>query len=532
MSSITPPNQSRPAGSLRANFIANLCGRGWVIVANLVFLPVYVQFLGVEAYGLVGAYTTLLAVLAVAGLGLNATLSRETARLSSRPEDGQDLVDTVRTIEIAYCIPVTIVATVLLACAAPLAVDWFREASFSELTVIRAVRLMALAVGCQFVINLYEGGLMGLEQQVLMNGVRFLMGLVQSVGSVLLLWLVSPTIEMFFVWQVVTTGIYALLLRSLVWNNLPTAQRRPRFRMSVLSRVWRYSAAMVGLSLTAVVITQTDKIVVSRVLPLGALGIYTIAWTLARAPLSIVSPAHQAFFPRLTRHATSHNSAAAAALFHQASQLVSVMALPCVAMLVFNARSCLHVWLGGSVDIEPAVPVLALLAIGTGAQAVSQVPHTLQLAHGWPMLSVWLNTSTAILSVPLTIVLTSLYGVTGAALAWAILSVGIASLATALILRRFLVGQGLRWLFRDVLAPALAASIPIIVVRFAVPPEALDSLVRPVLFVYLVGVWLTASAAAAMAAPQFRSALTAAVHSSWNLGRTLLSREPGKRAAN
>ncbi|MBI85786.1 MAG: hypothetical protein CMJ81_21535 [Planctomycetaceae bacterium] len=504
-----------PAAPLRANLVANLLGRSWALVANLLFLPIYVKFLGVESYGLVGVYVSLLAVLSFAGLGLTATLSRETARLAGGGHQPRSLLDTVRTIEVAYVIAVAAVALILLCCAPLLGRNWFQVTGVSGETVVWALRLMSLAIAFQFIINLYDGGLLGLQRHVLMNSMRVSMGLVQSLGAVLLLWLVSPTIETFFIWQVLTTGCYAGCLRHLVWRNMPHSEVRPRFSRAVLERVWRYSASMVGLSVTAMVITQTDKIVLSRMLPLEVFGLYAIAWTLARAPLSLTAPVHLAFFPRLTQLATSGQAADVAPLYHRACQLVSVMSLPCLAVLAVFSRESLFVWLARPIEFDAWGPVLALLAIGTGAQAISQIPHTLQLAHGWPMLSVWLNTTTAACSVPLTIMLTWRWGATGAALSWALMSAVIVSIGTVLVLRRFLKGEARRWIFCDVLAPGLAAVIPVAIARLVVPADVLAAFSRPLLLLYLLGVWLAASLFAVLAAPELSGLLLAAVRNRW-----------------
>ena len=67
------------------NVTANLIGRIWSVVSVYVFIPAYLAFLGPEAFGLVGFYTTLVSVVAFADLGLTATLNREMARLSVAP---------------------------------------------------------------------------------------------------------------------------------------------------------------------------------------------------------------------------------------------------------------------------------------------------------------------------------------------------------------------------------------------------------------------------------------------------------------
>jgi hypothetical protein len=45
--------------SLRANLIANYLGQGWTAVMGLAFVPMYIHYLGMEAYGLIGLFAVM-----------------------------------------------------------------------------------------------------------------------------------------------------------------------------------------------------------------------------------------------------------------------------------------------------------------------------------------------------------------------------------------------------------------------------------------------------------------------------------------
>lgn len=59
---------------VRKNIIANLTGSGWVALMSFAFVPLYIHFMGIESYGLVGFYLTLQALFAVLDMGLTATV--------------------------------------------------------------------------------------------------------------------------------------------------------------------------------------------------------------------------------------------------------------------------------------------------------------------------------------------------------------------------------------------------------------------------------------------------------------------------
>jgi O-antigen/teichoic acid export membrane protein len=85
--------------SVKKNIVANFAGKAWASIMSLVFIPLYIKFMGIEAYGLIGIFVSLIAILAILDMGLSSTLSRELARLSTSEDTAQESKDLVRTME-------------------------------------------------------------------------------------------------------------------------------------------------------------------------------------------------------------------------------------------------------------------------------------------------------------------------------------------------------------------------------------------------------------------------------------------------
>src|SRR5258706_4157407 len=73
---------------LRRNLIANFAGSGWSALVSLAVLPACLRLMGVEAYGLVGIFATLLSLLLPFEAGLRSALSRDLAG-GARPAHGE-----------------------------------------------------------------------------------------------------------------------------------------------------------------------------------------------------------------------------------------------------------------------------------------------------------------------------------------------------------------------------------------------------------------------------------------------------------
>ena len=82
------------------NIIANYVGRTWTAILGIRFIPVYLRFTGIEAYGLVGYYMAHSNILGMLDLG--STINRELARLSAIEGSAGSQRDVVRTLEVIY----------------------------------------------------------------------------------------------------------------------------------------------------------------------------------------------------------------------------------------------------------------------------------------------------------------------------------------------------------------------------------------------------------------------------------------------
>ena len=87
---------------LKLNLIANFGGQTWITVVGVLVVPIYLRYLSVELYGILGVFWTLQNLLSVLDIGLSSTLNRELARLSPFPDKLQEMRDLARTLEIPY----------------------------------------------------------------------------------------------------------------------------------------------------------------------------------------------------------------------------------------------------------------------------------------------------------------------------------------------------------------------------------------------------------------------------------------------
>ena len=285
--------------SLNKNIIANITSRGISFISTYLFTPLFLYFLGIESFGLVGFFSTLMGILMILDLGLTASLTRESARLSISKKSETELKNTIRTFELIYLLFSIVIAISVWILAPMITDDWLNIRGLDIKDVIFSIRIMGFVIAFQLPTTLYFGGLMGLNKQIKANTLQISWSLLRAIFTVLVLWLYSPTIIAFVVCQLISNLIYFLVIRKSIWKLIPFNSPLiiPKFDKQTLIKNWKYSLGIAGISLLSTIIIQSDKIVMSKLLSLEELGYYTLAATIAMFPIMISNPITSAVFP-------------------------------------------------------------------------------------------------------------------------------------------------------------------------------------------------------------------------------------------
>jgi O-antigen/teichoic acid export membrane protein len=484
---------------LRRNVAANFAGRASVMVLGIAFIPVYLRFLGIEAYGLVGFFATLQAVFGLLDLGLGATVNRELARMSATGDRFGEQRTLLRTLEACYWAISITAGGLVLVLAPAIAHHWVHASRLSPLTVERAIRLMGLVLALQLPFSFYQAALMGLQRQVALNAIVVATAAARSVGTALVLWKISPTVEAFFLCQLAVSLVQMAATQAAVWSTLGGAlTTRPA--LGRLGSIWRYAAATSANSVVGIALTQTDKVLLSRLLPLEQFGYYALAGTMASFLWAIAIPVNQALFPRFAQLVELGDQATLSALYHRASQFMVVALVPAAATVVVFAWQLMFLWTRNARTADQTALIAALLIAGTTLNAIASVPGYLQSAAGWPSLMLYTNLASAIVLVPAILIVAPRYGAPGAASVWLVLNAGYLVFNVPIMHRWLLRGELWRWYGEDLVRPAGGAILVAVIGRVLMPASSSSWLVAA----WIGGVGLLALVTSALLANHVR----------------------------
>ncbi len=495
--------------SLRRNVLANFLGQAWGAAMGLVFLPVYIYYLGIESYGLVGVFAVLQTWLTLLDAGMSPTLGREMARFTAGAHSVQSIRNLLRSLEIVCVLVAFAICAVVWTGSGWLAQEWLR-ADRLPLGVVRdAIALMAFVVALRFVEGLYRSAVFGLQRQVWYNVVNAGLAKLRNVGAVLVLAFLSPTIGAFFLWQAFVSALSVLVTASGVYSVLPRAPVPAAFSVAALSDVWRFARGMTVITLLSLLLTQVDKVLLSRLLSLEAFGYYALAATVAGALYLLIAPITTALHPHLVSLVARGDKAGVIEAYHRAAQAVTIVTLPAALLIAIYGEGAVFAWSGDVKLAQTAGPILAVLVLGNVLNGLMHVPYQLQLAHGWIDFAIKVNVVAVALLIPAILWIVPLYGALGAAWVWITLNAGYVLVGMPLMHRRLLPEELWRWYVRDTVLPALGAGAGLALLS-AFKPTDLTS--RPAWLLFLGGAFLMALLGAAAAIPDLRVRAMASMH--------------------
>jgi O-antigen/teichoic acid export membrane protein len=456
---------------VKTNFFANMAGSGWSALIGLVCTPLYIRFIGMEGYGLVGFYFLLQVIIKIFDLGFSTTMNREMARYSVMPDKAGESRDFVRTLEIGYWAAGILIGTVICVSAPFIASHWIKAGNIPAPEVRRAVTIMGVLAAIQWPLSLYQGGLLGLQRQVLLNGIAIGAATLGGGGALLALWLVAPTVSVFFTWQIIIALAQTAVTTIALWRCLPGRGNPPRFEPGLLRRTWRFTAGMGYITLTGLVLSQLDKAILSKLLPLEAFGYYVLAGVVAGGlSYVVIGPMFNTIFPRFSSLVAEGEEKKLVEMYHGSTQVMAVLTLPAAAVIALFSPEILLLWTGSPEIARNAAMIVSLLVIGTALNGLMNLPYALQLANGWTRIGVTINTTFIIALVPAIVFLTTRYGAVGAASAWIMLNAVYMAIGVPLTHRRLLKGEAPGWFMKDI-CPPLAGTLLIAGVGRLLLPE-------------------------------------------------------------
>ncbi len=455
------------------DLLVNFLGKGMATLLALLAVPIYINELTPELFGVIALFMTFQGVSAILDLGLTSVVVREVARYKLA---GVSLLsDFVATIGKWYGLVALLIALISGFLSMSFEPEWL-GGRLGAVNEQKLILMMGVAIAFQWPVQYYVSVMMGLSRQLLANFVLLVSAILKWGGGVFVLQQIEPSLEVFFFWQIIASALTWIFARVGVMAIIDS-NRSSQFSWAVLMDVFRVGLPMVGVSIVGAVLSQLDRLILSLSVAPIQLGYYTMATMLSSVLFMIAIPFQSAVLPRFSMLFANQNKDGLAHIYTLSTESFASVAIPVsVALSVFSFEVVLG-WTGSAEVANKVAPILFLLAIGAGINASMYLPLGLQLVSGVLRTPLLVSVLGLIILLPGMYIAAVHYSLSGVALVWLLYNVVYAILVPYLTHKKILKNFVVRWWVRALLYPfVLSFLLMWIVKKILLPQDMLSQL--------------------------------------------------------
>ncbi|MFS4426638.1 oligosaccharide flippase family protein [Stutzerimonas stutzeri] len=426
--------------SVIRNTSLNYLGQAYALLVGIMILPFYLKHLGAEAYGLIGFFAVLQAWLQLLDAGMSPALVRQVAQyrgqgdLSAAPGPAGRLL---RSFELLL-LPITLATCVAIYLSSGwIAETWLQARELSTGTIMQCISLMGLMVGLRLYATLYKSGLQGVELHGWLNATNVLIATLRYFGGLFLVAYVSQDPLDFFLFQTAVALVETLAFASKAYVQLASPRLLTGIDWGVVKPVLPFAGGMFFTSLLWIVLTQLDKVLLSKVLLLKEYGYFSLVALITTGIMTLTNPLVQTLLPRMTMLVAEGRIADMERLYLNASRFVCSVLFPLATVIAWHGQALIFAWTGDQAAAQWSERLLFWYVPGSALMAVGAFQFYLQYAYGQLRLHIWYSVISTAISMPIVIYAALVHGAYGAALAWFFLRLATFLIWPPVVHRRF-----------------------------------------------------------------------------------------------
>jgi len=404
------------AGTVSRNSLFSVLYNVWYLGSRLILTPLILAHISIEEYGLWSYCFVVLSYLAMTAFGFNNTYIRYAADYRSRNEN--DKLNELFSTGMITMISLSTGLFILF---------WFLLPNLLDLLGIspaahETAKGLFMGTAAIFVLNFSLGG-----YQSILEGE-------QRIATVRKIHLAASVVEIFLVVLLfeIGMGVYSLMYAYIVrftmviiisavvaYRVFPFLRcSLACYRLSALKKFVGFGGQMNLLGFLALIISSVDRIVITKILNLEAVGLYEVGRKLPNVGMMLPASMAGAMMPAVSHLEGSAQYDRLRMVYLLSTRYLVVFASLPYALLILFAPQIIQVWVGSG--YSQAVAVMQLLALGTFVNLFTGMGTACVRGIGKPGYELLYMAISAVLILVLTPLMVFHKGIIGAAWAYCI----------------------------------------------------------------------------------------------------------------
>ncbi|MFQ5648501.1 MAG: oligosaccharide flippase family protein [bacterium] len=401
---------------LARNTLLNLVGRGAPMIVAIFAIPLLIQQLGLDRFGVLTLAWMVIGYFSLFDLGIGRALTKLVAEhlATKRQPELRGLVWTGLGLMWLFGLLGTLVMALL---SPPLVTRLLKIPVGLQAECLQAFYLLALSIPIVVSTAGLRGILEAKQRFELINAVRINLGLLTYLGPLAVLPFSNKLVHIVAVLaagRIVAWLVYLVLCL----RTLPILRTHLEVRGAYVGPILRFGGWLTVSNIISPLMEYLDRFLIGILVSVTAVAYYvtpyevvTRLWVIPGAIVGVMFPAFSTSFAQNKRHT--------ARLFSRSMKWIHLLVFPVALVLTTLAHEILQLWVGEAFARNSAI-VLQCLTLGVFINSVAQVSYTLIQGIGRPDLTAKFHLVELPFYLLLLWWLVGKLGITGAALAWLI----------------------------------------------------------------------------------------------------------------
>jgi len=405
---------------LTKNITYSLCGQILIILLGFVSVKYIFGRLGADALGIIYFTVTLNTLLCrVLDMGICSTTVREvSAHINNEPDYVHDLI---RTASLFYWGAFFFSGLAVYALSPILVQKWINLNEMDSGTAVYILRLLGIASLFAFQQSFYTSIFTGLQRMEFNNFIDVAIGILRQFGIILTLIMGGGLLPVVY-WISACYGLSIFLYLIVLRRFFPLKALVPGYSSSVIKRNRKFALVMTLQTILGGIISQIDKVILSKFMPIGVFGYYTFAYGNVSKGELIADAISVAAYPSFAALYRSGDRKVLLTQYRKLHELLCFSTGPIFALIPFALLPLYSFMLNREAAKLLLVPT-TLLCLGFYIRGAIRIQHTFAVASGKPEIAVKTNLLAVLTVTPTSISLIYYFGMTGAALSWILYNV-------------------------------------------------------------------------------------------------------------
>lgn len=389
----------------------NLGGAIIPIVVTLLTVPIYLQIIGVERYGILAIVWVLLGSFGVFDFGLShATAYRIASLRNATADERQEVFWTALLLNAG------------LGAAGGLLLWWVAfvfmtgylqiDAALLDET-LSAIRWFIVALPILTVSMVLTGVLLGLERFLALNISNTMGAVLGQLAPLFVAWQFGPNLALLFAAALLGQLVALALQFQQCWSRVPLGKGVPVFRSQLIPGLLHYGGWVTVTAVVSTLMTTFDRLLIGMISGAKAVTHYTIPFTLVSRVNVLPDSLAAAIFPRFS----SLSMERCDELTEKSLRLIAAILTPVLVLLIAILEPFLGWWLGGEFS-EKAALVGEIVALGLWANGLARIPFSRLLGEGRPDVIAKIHLAEIVPYFLMLYIGLQFWGIVGAAIVW------------------------------------------------------------------------------------------------------------------